>query len=291
MGIIFSQAKMLLDARHAGMRMDHVVTIGRQCLFLHPSELRELRKTCPGGLKDYRWAEYADRFFRECLGVGELSALDYSPYEGADLLHDLNQPIGDELKQRFDLVVEAGSLEHIFNFPVAIGNLMNMTRVGGTISVCTVSNNLCGHGFYQFSPELIFRVFMPENGFRLGEVLAFEARYPGIELAPMSAAFAVTDPVSVGGRVGLMTRHPVLLLFHARKVADVPLFTRPPIQSDYAAAWFSQQRSAAPKVPQWIRRLPFYSLLRNRVRGELQARDFSFRNKRVFRKTKVRNCA
>jgi len=274
---------MLLDIRRSGVPMDRLLMIGRQSLFLHASELRQLQKVCPQALADYKWGEYADRFFRECLGVQQVNTLDYSAYEGADILHDLNQSIGDDLRNRFDVVVEAGSLEHIFNFPVAIGNLMSMTKVGGIVSASIASNNFCGHGFYQFSPELIFRIFTPENGFELGKVFALEARYPGVELVPMGKAFEVSDPMKVGDRVGLITKCPVMLLFHARKLADVPLFAQPPLQSDYCAAWLSHPKPAG-TIPQWITNLPFYSSLRNRWAGQKQTRAFSLRNRRVFHK-------
>jgi hypothetical protein len=299
LGIIYRQAKMLLDAHRAGVTMDRLLMVGRQSLLLHPSELRGIRKICPGALADYRWGEYADRFLRECLGVSTVNTLDYSAYEGADLLCDLNQPISGELKGRFDVVVEAGSLEHIFNFPTAIANLMQMTKVGGTIFASTVSNNLCGHGFYQFSPELIFRVFTVENGFELGKVLAIEARYPGIELTPISNAFEVTDPAIARCRVGLMTKRPIMLFFDARKKMESPLFVRSPMQSDYAAAWLSNGQPATPRMPQWIRNLPRYSSFRiwlrglsivhwfdNWLTGQRQLGQFSLKNKRLFKKVK-----
>jgi hypothetical protein len=296
MGIIYRQAKMLLDAHRAGVPMNRLLMIGHQNLFLHPAELRKIQKVCPHALANYKWAEYADRFFTECLGVSEVNALDYSAYEGANILHDLNRPIPDELKGQFDVVVEAGSLEHIFNFPIAIANLMQMTRVGGTIFASTVSNNLCGHGFYQFSPELIFRVFSVENGFELGRVLALEARYPGIELTPISHAFEVTDPASIGVRVGLMTKRPIMLVFEGHKKAESPLFSKSPMQSDYAAAWISANKSAGPKMSQWIGNMPMYCAFRswlkgipvlrsvhNRLIGQRQLGQFSLKNKRVFR--------
>lgn len=284
MGVIYQQAKMLLAAVKAGVPMTRALMIGRQSLLLHPHEVRQIRKICPGALENYKWGEFADRFFSECLGVSELNTLDYSAYEGANLLYDLNQPIPDELKNRFDVVLEAGSIEHVFNFPVAIANLMKMTKVGGTIFTSTVSNNLCGHGFYQFSPELIFRVFTPENGFRLGKVLALEARFPGIELAPISKVFEVADPARVGERVGLMTKYPIMLLFDAQKLADSPLFSPPPMQSDYTVAWNSQPaRQRGPRMPQWLRSLSSYSILRKWLTGQGQVREYSLNNKRFFK--------
>ena len=288
---------MLLDAHHSGLPMDRLLMIGRQSLLLHTSELRAIRKICPGALANYKWGEYADRFFSECLGVSTINTMDYSSYEGADILHDLNQPVPANLRGRFDIVVEAGSLEHVFIFPTAVSNLMQMTKVGGTVSASTVANNLCGHGFYQFSPELIFRVFSADNGFALGKVLALEARYPGVELVPIRNAFEVVDPASIGSRVGLLTSHPILLLFNARKIAEVPPFTKSPMQSDYVAAWASKEKSASSRVPQWIRNLPLYSSVHNWLHtsrpllgyfkwrmGQRQLSEFSLNNKRLFKK-------
>lgn len=283
---------MLLDAHRNGVAMHRFLMIGHQSLLLHPSELRAIRTVFPGALADYQWGEYSDRFFKECLGASEVNTLDYSPYEGADLLYDLNQPVPRELKGRFDVVVEAGSLEHVFNFPIAIANLMQMTKVGGSIFASTVSNNLCGHGFYQFSPELIFRIFTADNGFELGKVLALEARYPGIELTPISGAFEVADPASVGERVGLMTKRPIMLFFDARKTKEMQPFAKPPMQSDYTTAWVSNGHAADSSAPkksvlrmrQWIRSLPFYSSFRRWQAGQRQLRQYSLKNERMFRK-------
>ena len=145
------------------------------------------------------WENNADRFFTECLGASQVSTLGYSLYEGADILHDSNQLVPESLKGRFDVVAEADSLEHFFHFPIAIAKLLQMTKVSGTIFASTVSNNLCGHEFYQFAPVLIFRILATENGFELGNVLAHEALYPDRELGPLSRAFEVANPARVGG--------------------------------------------------------------------------------------------
>jgi hypothetical protein len=47
---------------------------------------------------------------------------------------------------------------------------MDLLKVGGTFVASTPANYFMGHGFYQFSPELFFRLFCPENGFRLAEL-------------------------------------------------------------------------------------------------------------------------
>ena len=84
-------------------------------------------------------------------------------YESAKHLHDMNEGIPGDFKEKYTAVLDAGSLEHIFNFPVAIKNRMDMVNVSGHYLAITPANNFCGHGFYQFSPELYFSVLTREN--------------------------------------------------------------------------------------------------------------------------------
>jgi hypothetical protein len=86
--------------------------------------------------------------------------LDNSAYEGAAIVIDLNAPLPDALKNRFTAVIDGGCLEHIFNFPQAIKNSMEMLSIGGHFLGITPANNFCGHGFYQFSPGALFSHFL-----------------------------------------------------------------------------------------------------------------------------------
>ena len=56
------------------------------------------------------------------------------------------------------MVIDGGLLEHVFDFPTAIRNCMRMVRQGGHLILNLPVNNFPGHGFYRFSPELVFRV-------------------------------------------------------------------------------------------------------------------------------------
>jgi hypothetical protein len=53
------------------------------------------------------------------LGARSMASLEASAFEGAKFVHNLNQPVGNEFKQRFDLVYDGGTFEHVFNFPAA----------------------------------------------------------------------------------------------------------------------------------------------------------------------------
>ncbi len=288
---------MLLAARAGGVSFERTLMIGRQELYLHPSEVTRLQSDFsqlrPGSAAEfcgrYRQGDYVDDFCRVLLGCESLTALDYASHEGAGLLHDLNRPVPAEWHEQYDAVIDGGSLEHVFHFPTAIASVMQMSKVGGSVFLSLPANNHCGHGFYQFSPELMFRVFSPANGFEVQRVALVEALYPSPELTVNRAAYDVVDPASVGCRVGLMSRGPVMMLVWARRTAAVPPLAQPPLQSDYQAQWLAAGKEAAPRsawrrfVSAVYRSLP--SGLRNRINGHLQRRRFSFANRQCYRRT------
>ena len=47
------------------------------------------------------------------LGSERLESLDITDFEGATVIHDLNKPVSEELKARFDVVFDGGTLEHV----------------------------------------------------------------------------------------------------------------------------------------------------------------------------------
>ena len=151
------------------------------------------------------------------------------------VVHDLNTPSSADLFGRFDLLYDGGTLEHVFNFPVAIANCMRMLRVGGWLVIHTPANNQCGHGFYQFSPELFYRVFCRRTA--LPSVGC--SSWKGFE-KPVNAGLSTRfpDPKEMRRRVQLDGGYPVSLLVAAQKTADVTPFQKTvPLQSDYSAMW------------------------------------------------------
>jgi hypothetical protein len=141
----------------------------------------------------------------------------------------MNRPLPTELKAAYTMVYDGGSLEHVFAFPQAIQNCMEMLSVGGHFLGISPANNYAGHGFYQFSPELYFRIFTRDNGFQLEKLVVF----------PRDGRrwYAVSDPAIVGRRVTLTNSQPTLMAVLAKKINAAPAFARLPQQSDYSAKW------------------------------------------------------
>ncbi len=134
---------------------------------------------------------------------------------------------------------DGGTLEHVFNYPQAIRNCMEMVRVGGHFLQVTNANNYMGHGFYQYSPELIYGIFSAENGYAVEAVLLHE-------FGGGNWWYRVSDPKEVGKRVELCNRRPTYMLTLARRISLAPVFARYPQQSDYVAIWQDPGRRPGP---------------------------------------------
>jgi SAM-dependent methyltransferase len=205
--------------------------------------------------------------------------MDVSAYEKATIIQDLNQPWPDSLRERFSLVIDAGTLEHVFNFPVAIRSIMEAIAPGGHFLCITPANNQMGHGFYQFSPELYFRVFAAENGFAIEKVIVYEQPWKGIW-------YEVANPSEIRSRVELVNTRPVYMIVYARKIASVDVLAQAPVQSDYPLMYWqagpggeaagverkpgaSAIRNLAPEwVASWYRKLrPFRPQYFKKVRS------------------------
>jgi hypothetical protein len=237
MGLNIHALRLILHARKHGAKLDRVVTVGRLDVLMTPEQLEEEFAAFGESLEPgeaNRLIHARDRYCEpilERLGASQVDSIDASGFEGANIVHDLNEPIESKYESRYSLLLDGGTLEHVFNFPEAIKNCMRMVKVGGHALFCLPTNNEMGHGFYQFSPELFFRVFSPENGYRLN----------GLYVAPLyrdGEWLKVEDPATVGQRVGFNQSNDELgLMVFAERISEVPMFTKAPQQSDYVAKW------------------------------------------------------
>lgn len=236
MGLDINGVRSLLYARMLGVRFTHTAMIGRQSLQLGRRDLKtsfaSFGEAIDDSLADAVLIEnsgYAEPLIKR-LGANIIHSFDRSDYEGATHLHDMNNPLPVGLQERYTAVFDGGSLEHVFNFPVALRNCMEMVNIGGHYVGITPANNFMGHGFYQFSPELYFSVFTRENGFELIRLIAFED-------SPWATWYSVKNPRTLQVRVTLLNSSPVYLLVIAKKLMKTAIFESVPQQSDYLTAW------------------------------------------------------
>ncbi len=241
MGISKNGLRFLIIAKKTGVDFSKTAMIGRQTIRMPFAHFKAVINDeasiniSESNLKHIYDHHYAEPLF-ELLGAREVHSFDFSDYEKATHTHDFNKPISDDFKNKYSLVIDGGSLEHIFNFPVAVQNCMEMVKVDGHFIGMTPSNNYLGHGFYQFSPELFYRILNDENGFEVQKMLMYENRYS-------RKWMSVKDPDVVKSRVVLVNDKPVILQFIAKRNCIKTIFSKTPQQSDYQVEWTKKKES------------------------------------------------
>jgi SAM-dependent methyltransferase len=158
------------------------------------------------------WWQYKDFIHQETLvrllGLSkeQLFTLDSDDYEHADIIHDLNQPIPHHFGQ-FDLIVNQGTLEHVFDIRQALWNLSDLTRVGGQV-VHMAPAAFLNHGFYNFN-ALLFADFYRQSGWIEEEL--YYSLWPKVSLGDREI-YARVPPdqftsIPAGFHVNIFARH------------------------------------------------------------------------------------
>ena len=134
MGIKTSSARLLANLKRAGESdLRSVCMFGRQELCLTPGQIRAFCKDYQDVLQnDFQKETFYENFLK-ALGAEEIRSLDASDFEGADIICDLNRPIPEEYRNQFTCIIDGGTTEHIFSFPQAMENVIDMLTVGAII--------------------------------------------------------------------------------------------------------------------------------------------------------------
>ena len=232
MGLDVPAVQLLCCAKSIGVEFSDTLTIGRQWIGDNTDALATVLSAIISAkekMSHIRKMDFGEPLFR-LLGARQICSLDFSDYQKPTYVCDLNQPCPEHLLKKFSIVFDGGTLEHVFNIPQALKNCMEMVREGGHFVQVTTANNFMGHGFWQLSPETIYRVFSRENGFVIKVVLLNEA-------VPGGAWYQVADPAICGNRVELVNRRPTYICTIAQRVANEEVFAVWPYQSDYVEMW------------------------------------------------------
>jgi hypothetical protein len=95
----------------------------------------------------------------------EYDIFDIFAHQGIEEFLNLNENIPTQMHQKYDVVLDPGTLEHCFNVGSAIKNMASMVKETGYI----IHHNpliMVNHGFYNFSPTFYFD-FYAKNGFEI----------------------------------------------------------------------------------------------------------------------------
>lgn len=176
---------------------------------------------------------YSETLF-EKLGFGPIETMDFSDYEGASVIHDLNLPVLKKLEKKFGFIFDGGTLEHVFNVPVALESVFRMLRVDGRFLSVNGLNGWHGHGMYQFNPELVWSFWRRNCGCAVHECRGIQKTPKGV-----GAQVRFPDPAERGGRLRLNRMVPdgrIYLYYEIERLKTSALKGRV-LQSDYEDSW------------------------------------------------------
>lgn len=260
---------LLSSQKKRKISFEKMVMIGRQNLHLNPDQLKEA--FLKFGFKDIDVIKIFDKNntyaepLLKAMGADIVDSIDASDYEDASIIHDMSNPVADKYKNQYDLVLDSGTLEHVFNFPVAIKNCMELVKTGGHFIGIYPCNNFFGHGFYQFSSELFYRVLSKENGYNILDVILFTDE-------KNATFYSVPDTSEEHQRINFTNTKPVLMYVLAEKKNDGVIFENNPLQMDYSKLKWKgvkiklakKQKKSAVKIPQYFKNI-IKALMNKRV--------------------------
>lgn len=132
------------------------------------------------------------------LGFETVHSVDASGFEGAEHIFDLNRPgLVKTTKRRYDLIFDAGTLEHVFHLPNALTNIAECLEEGGIVLHTLPMNNAVDHGFYQFSPT-VFADWYSANQFSLEDISLLCVR-PGLPVLRGTYVIGQPQPLDCSG--------------------------------------------------------------------------------------------
>ncbi len=182
MGISRFAFKLLLTEAQRRPFNGHLLTLGRQDIHLSYKDMRKAARQLGFPLSDSGPATpssnpimaargyVSDTFLFKALGFTEVTSIDYSDYEGCDRIFDLNSlSLPENLVEAVDVVVDGGTIEHLFHIPNALNNIFRMLKPNGRVIYFSPASNHLDHGFYTFSPTL-FWDYYTANQFELNRL-------------------------------------------------------------------------------------------------------------------------
>ncbi len=252
MGVGLSGLQFLEFARKSGIDFSKTLMLGRQAMHTTKKSARQFytRINAPESahaINDALPWLYCEALLKDVYGAGTVDSIDASDYEEATLVHDMNFPY--IAPPTYSFVMDLGCLEHIFNVPVALSNIIALTRKGGYIGHFLPANNYTGHGFYQFSPELFFSLYSQERGFANTRIFLTEVADP-------QSWYEVKSPKELRSRVNVVNGCDLDVIVITQKCSDgASVFDSPPLQSDYITSWDEEKAAGADSKSHLRRRL------------------------------------
>ena len=89
------------------------LTLGKLKIYVDEFNIKKILND-----KNYKKQKYIDEVLINYFGSTQVDVLDIDDYEGANIIHDLNIKIPEKLEDKYDTILDFGTLEHIFDVKI-----------------------------------------------------------------------------------------------------------------------------------------------------------------------------
>ena len=120
-----------------------------------------------------------------------IDVFDIYSHLGVEKIMDLNEPLPEEYKEKYDLIFDVGTLEHCFNVGQAFKNIIEMTKLGVTIFMAAPASKI-NHGFWNFCPTAYTDIFH-QNGWQVTDLIGVKGTKREVE---DNLDFFIPDPLN-----------------------------------------------------------------------------------------------
>lgn len=259
MGLIPSTCRLLIKLHTAVGFRGPLLTLGNQDVYASHVELQSIFRELGCPFVETKAVPHTSQAFRdapprfqefvhartlfEMMSISDYTDIDKFDDDSPLILHDLNLPVPAHLHDRFNLVLDSGTIEHIFDVSRVVENILVMCRTSGWVVHISPSSNFVDHGFYSLSPCFFFDVYRA-NGFDDFRCYLLQvdptdyfARCPYVEYSYGMDTSDLVDP-----------HRQLLVVFAARKVRTSRSLTVP-IQGVYERNVTAGSAHEAPAPP------------------------------------------
>ena len=161
MGYDIGMLKRVLLNREQ-FRNKRIITLGTLYPYVEKRKDRAYLENNFGLDFDRPHLDFSSHLFEGLCGAASCDALDVSDYQGAKIICDLNKEVPLDYLEKFDVVIDAGTLEHLSIATKALSNIFSLLKPGGIYLFAAPCNGWVDHGFVQFSPTF-YRDFSHRN--------------------------------------------------------------------------------------------------------------------------------
>lgn len=226
--------------KNADADLSETLTLGRQFRAFTLAEFKKYMGSFASKISEEKLKEdfespYAEKVFEDMYGV-KLQSLDGFAHEKPDIVHDLNVPVPEELKGKYSMIIDGGTMEHVFNTPMLLKNCFDMLKIGGCMISMVPTNNFNGHGLYQFSPDFFYSTFSKHNGMEIKDVFI-------VKFSSKDKVWKInTTTAKAGQRLQFDVNTQTEIYVIAKKIGETPEVITAQ-QTDYEEGWYEDERS------------------------------------------------